>query len=160
MRHRPKRSRGHGVFARIMMGLAAGRAESRTIMIDATCLKVHRTASSLCAKKGGRRRQIGRTRGGMNTRLQAVTDAKGRPIRFFRSAGQVSDCTGTAVLPGCLPRPSGCSRTGHDADWLREAIANKGTRFASPAGRSAKRPENETSGAPSGATASRSCSAT
>ena len=45
-----------GVFARIMEGLAAesaGGSERKTIMIDATYLKAHRTASSLRAKKGG-----------------------------------------------------------------------------------------------------------
>jgi len=39
-----------GVFARIMAGLAAenaGEAERKTVMIDATYLKAHRTASSL-----------------------------------------------------------------------------------------------------------------
>ena len=36
----------------------------------------------------------------MNTKLHAVTDAKGRPIRFFMSAGQVSDYTGAAALLG------------------------------------------------------------
>ena len=48
-----KRWSDNGVFARIMMGLAAESAESKTIMIDATYLKAHRTASSLRAKKGG-----------------------------------------------------------------------------------------------------------
>lgn len=43
----------NGVFARIMLGLAAGSAGHKTTMIDATCLKAHRTASSLCVKKGG-----------------------------------------------------------------------------------------------------------
>lgn len=38
---------------RIMVGLAAESAEHKTIMIDATYLKAHRTASSLCVKKGG-----------------------------------------------------------------------------------------------------------
>ena len=52
MRHRSERSREQGVFARIMTGLAAESAESKTIMIDATYLKAHRTASSLRAKKG------------------------------------------------------------------------------------------------------------
>ena len=33
----------------------------------------------------------GRTKGGMNTKLHAVTYANGRPIGFFRTAGQVSD---------------------------------------------------------------------
>ena len=53
MRHRSERSREPGVFARIMMGLAAEGAEHKTIMIDATYLEAHRTASSLRAKKGG-----------------------------------------------------------------------------------------------------------
>ena len=34
----------------------------------------------------------------MNTKLHAVTDADGRPIRFFMSAGQVSDYTGAAAM--------------------------------------------------------------
>lgn len=40
-----------GVFARIMVGLAAEEPDNNTISIDATYLKAHRTASSLCAKK-------------------------------------------------------------------------------------------------------------
>ncbi|PIL19191.1 hypothetical protein P775_15880 [Puniceibacterium antarcticum] len=39
----------------------------------------------------------------MNTKLHAVTDAKGRPIRFFMSAEQVSDYTGAAALLSSLP---------------------------------------------------------
>ncbi len=42
-----------GVFARIMAGLAAESMERKTIMIDATYLKAHRTASSLRLKNGG-----------------------------------------------------------------------------------------------------------
>jgi hypothetical protein len=42
-----------GVFARMMEGLASEGTEQKTIMIDATYLKAHRTASSLRAKKGG-----------------------------------------------------------------------------------------------------------
>ena len=41
-----------GVFTRIMEGLAAVGAEPKTVMIDATYLKAHRTASSLRVKKG------------------------------------------------------------------------------------------------------------
>ncbi len=51
--NRWKRWSENGVFARIMMGLAAKNAEPQTIMIDATYLKAHRTASSLRVKKGG-----------------------------------------------------------------------------------------------------------
>ena len=42
-----------GVFARMMLGLAQAGAEPSTVMIDATYLKAHRTASSLRVKKGG-----------------------------------------------------------------------------------------------------------
>jgi transposase len=40
----------------------------------------------------------------MNTKLHAITDAHGRPIRFFKTAGQVSDYTGAAALLGDLPK--------------------------------------------------------
>lgn len=42
-----------GVFARIMEGVASDGTEQKTIMIDATYLKAHRTASSLRLKKRG-----------------------------------------------------------------------------------------------------------
>ena len=42
-----------GVFAWIMAGLAAEGTETKMIMINATYLKAHRTASSLRVKKGG-----------------------------------------------------------------------------------------------------------
>ena len=50
--NRWKRWSEMGVFARIFEGLAAEAQETTTIMIDATYLKAHRTASSLRVKKG------------------------------------------------------------------------------------------------------------
>lgn len=41
-----------GVFARMKEGLAAVGADPSTVMIDATYLKAHRTASSLRVKRG------------------------------------------------------------------------------------------------------------
>ena len=53
--NRWKRWGDKGVFLRMMEGLAAPQAaERRTVMIDATYLKAHRTASSLAVKKGVR----------------------------------------------------------------------------------------------------------
>ncbi len=51
--NRWKRWGDMGVFARMMERLASKGTEQKTIMIDATYLKAHRTASSLRAKKGG-----------------------------------------------------------------------------------------------------------
>lgn len=50
--NRWKRRNGMSVFARMMAGLAAEADAQATIMIVATFLKAHRTASSLRVKKG------------------------------------------------------------------------------------------------------------
>ena len=51
--NRWKRWSDMGVFARILMGLAEQAPDNKTISIDATYLKAHRTVSSLRLKKGG-----------------------------------------------------------------------------------------------------------
>lgn len=51
--NRWKRWSDKGVFVAMMDGLSAKGAERKTIMIDATYLKAHRTALSLGLKKGG-----------------------------------------------------------------------------------------------------------
>ncbi|MBK6026969.1 MULTISPECIES: IS5 family transposase [Pseudomonadota] len=125
--NRWKRWSEAGVFIRMMEGLSGAQTERRTVMIDATYLKAHRTASSLAGKKGGLGRLIGRTKGGMNTKLHAVTDASGRPISLFMTAGQVSDYTGAAALLDSLPPAQWLlGDRGYDADWFRDALQAKG----------------------------------
>ncbi len=51
--NRWKRWSRMGVFATIMTELAAQAQDSGIVMIDATHLKAHRTASSLAVQKGG-----------------------------------------------------------------------------------------------------------
>ena len=48
-----KRWSEKGIFARMMVGLAAAHGEETTVMIDATLLKAHRTATSMAVKNGG-----------------------------------------------------------------------------------------------------------
>ena len=50
--NRWKRWGEKGIFLQMMEGLATASAEPKTVMIDATYLKAHRTASSLRVKKG------------------------------------------------------------------------------------------------------------
>jgi transposase len=51
--NRWKRWSDMGIFAQILMGSAEQAPDNKTISIDATYLKAHRTASSLRLKKGG-----------------------------------------------------------------------------------------------------------
>ncbi len=48
-----KRWSEKGIFAQMTVGLAAEHGEEMIVMIDATYLKAHRTATSMAAKKGG-----------------------------------------------------------------------------------------------------------
>ena len=50
--NRWKRWGEKGIFLQMMEGLAAASGEPETVMVDATYLKAHRTASSLRFKKG------------------------------------------------------------------------------------------------------------
>ena len=65
----------------------------------------------------------------MNTKLHAVTDRHGRPIRFLIAAGQVSDYVGARALCGSLPAVDWLiADRSYDADWFREALQDKGIR--------------------------------
>jgi transposase len=88
-----------------------------------------------------RGRLIGRTKVGMNTKLHAVTDADGRPIRFFMTAGQVSDYTGAAALLSSLPAAEWLlADRGYDAGWFREALKDKGIKPCIPGRKSRGKP--------------------
>lgn len=111
-------------------------------------------------EKRGRGRAIGRTKGGLNTKLHAVADAKGRPLKFFMTAGQVSDYIGAAALLRDLPKAEWLlADRGYDADWYREALKDKGIRVCIPGRKNRKKRSATTAVATNGATALRSCSA-
>ncbi len=77
----------------------------------------------------------------MNTKLHAVTDAEGRPIRFFMTAGQVSDYTGAAALPTGLPKAEWLlADRGYDANWFSDALKDKGIKPCIPGRKSRAMP--------------------
>lgn len=97
-----------------------------------------------CGKGGPsdqRGRLIGRTKGGMNTKLHAVTDADGRPIRFFMTAGQVSEYSGSAAPLGNMPKAERLlADRGYDAERFREALKGKGIESCFPGRKSHDKP--------------------
>jgi len=69
---------------------------------------------------------IGLTKGGLNSKLHAVTDALGRPIRMFLSAGNLSDYKGALALLSSLPDAKWLlADRGYDADWFRNALKER-----------------------------------
>jgi transposase len=64
-------------------------------MVDATIVKVHRHGQGA---KGGQSQAIGRSKGGMTTKILALTDALGNLVRFVRMPGHRFDTVGVAPL--------------------------------------------------------------
>ncbi|WP_412050745.1 IS5 family transposase [Hoeflea sp. Naph1] len=115
-----------GVFNRILAELAGMAGTPDQVMIDATHLKAHRTAASLL-KKGLFPRRIGRTKGGLNSKLHAVCDGVGHPLVLLLSEGQMSDFKGAALMFDAIPDAKALlGDKGYDADWFRQALKARG----------------------------------
>lgn len=80
------------------------------------------------AKKGDVPRRIGRTKGGLNSKLHAVCDGEGRPIIMCLSEGNMSDHVGAKLLYPTLPDAASCliGDKGYDSDEFRAALKAKG----------------------------------
>jgi transposase len=86
-----------GVFARIFETLAAD-ANNEFMMIDATIVRAHQHSAG-AQKRAGETQAIGRSRGGLKTKIHAVVDALGNPVALSPPSGQVADITQAAGPP-------------------------------------------------------------
>jgi len=55
-------------------------------------------------KEGPVPRHIGRTKGGLNSKLHAVYDGNGRPLVMLLSEGQMSDYKGAALMLSAMSK--------------------------------------------------------
>ena len=62
----------------------------------------------------------------MTTKIHAVVDALGNPLKFILSPGQVSDITQAEALIADLPAKHVLGDKGYDAKSLRDAITERG----------------------------------
>src|SRR5512133_2809394 len=77
-------------------------------------------------KKSGDR-CVGRSRGGLSTKIHARVDAKGRPLFLLISPGEVHDVTcAEALLDGLAKRAVVIADKGYDADRVRAHIRAQG----------------------------------
>ena len=114
-----------GVFNKIFTELARKAGKPRRLLIDTNHLKAHRPAVSLL-KKGVVPRRIGRTKGGLNSKLHALCYGQGRPLIMLLGEGQMSEYKGAALMLNDLPRVKELlGDRGYDADWFRQALAER-----------------------------------
>lgn len=70
---------------------------------------------------------MGRSRGGLTTKIHAVVDAAGRPVRLMLTAGQVHDSCGAGeLLVNLALRAVVVGDKAYDADWIRAHIKAQG----------------------------------
>src|SRR5271168_3213346 len=86
-----------GVWQQIFEHLAAD-ADNEYAMLDSTIVRRISTAPALSKKDDDQ--AIGRSRGGLSTKIHALVDALGNPLAFRLTAGQTHDLAGAdALLP-------------------------------------------------------------
>jgi len=110
------RWRRAGVWSRIIDALAAAH-DAAVQMIDTSIVRVHQHGACLARNK---RQAMGRSRGGLTSKIHAVVDSNGLPVRLALTAGEAHDNRLAAKLLSRLK--SGAmllADRGYDADWIR-----------------------------------------
>jgi len=80
-------------------------------------------------KKGGPDHAIGRSRGGLSTKIHAVVDQDGLPVRLLISPGQASDMQAVPQLLAGLPIPrTVVGDRGYDSNAVLDLIARSGAK--------------------------------
>ena len=95
-----------GIWKRVFQVLLDD-PDNRYVMINSTIVRTHQQA--VCGK-GGVKEAVGRSRGGLSTKIHLVTDAQGQPVRFSLTGGQEADA------PQAIPLQAGIDTGGVIAD--------------------------------------------
>ncbi|MDY6938586.1 MAG: IS5 family transposase [Cyanobacteriota bacterium] len=102
-----------GVWKKVFEELALD-ADNEYGMIDATIVRAHQRARR-CAQKNGDQ-AIGRSRGGLSTKIHAICDALGNPTGFHLTVGQAHDSDGADVLLENINSQTLLADKAYDAD--------------------------------------------
>ena len=112
-----------GVWKQIAESLC-GEADLEEFIPDSTVVRFP-PARCGCAKKNGPQ-AVGRSRGGLTTKVHAATDALGNPVRWLLTPGQESDISqAPALLEGFSPERVIADK-GYDADSFIDKIRSLG----------------------------------
>lgn len=105
-----------GTFDRLLQ-CSQPVAAPDVLHIDSTCIKCHRTATGA---RGGGEEAIGRSRGGLTTKVHHAVDGLGFIRRQLTSPGQQADCKQAEALTAGLHPLSVVGDKGYDSDKARE----------------------------------------
>lgn len=103
----------------------------------------HRASASTCCwraqgKRGADAQGLGRSRGGLSTKIHAASDALGNPVRLIGSPGQRNDIAFAHDLIDAFAAKVTIADKGYDADHLCGKIAETGAQIVIPPKRNRK----------------------
>jgi len=75
---------------------------------------------------------LGRSRGGLTTKIHLLCNQLGEPLRFRLTGGQVNDCTQAIALLGDRKAEAVLADKGYDADAIVEHIEAMGAKAVIP----------------------------
>ena len=111
--------RDDGIWEKIFTELSQD-ADAENLSIDSTCVKVHESSN------GGEKTEnkaVGRTKGGLNTKIHAIVDGLGNPVAFLLSPGNDNDSSHTTELMG-MTDITGSNLLGDKAYGTKEILAS------------------------------------
>jgi transposase len=92
-------------------------------------------------KRGEQKQAIGRSRGGRNTKIHALADAKGRLLSLLLSGGQAHDCPpAQRLIRRTKPAKKLLGDTAYDSAELRQWLQDRGTKPVVPNRSNRKQP--------------------
>jgi transposase len=131
------RWRQAGVWDLIMEGLSTAH-DATVQMIDTSVVRVHQHGACIANNSD---QHMGRSRGGLTSKIHALVDADGLPIRLGLTGGQAHDNRLCSTLLVSLPRDARLlADRGYDADWIRAFVAERGAWANIPPKRNRKGP--------------------
>jgi transposase len=117
------RWRRAGVWAKIMNAFA-GAHDAAVQMIDTSIVRVHQHGACITRN---RRQSMGRSRGGLTSKIHALVDANGLPVRLALTAGEAHDNRLAGKLLSRLKSGTMLlADRGYDADWIRCLVRQHG----------------------------------
>jgi len=90
-------------------------------MIDTSIVRAHQHGASITRN---RRQSMGRSRGGLTSKIHAVVDTNGLPLRLALTAGEMHRLAAT-LLSRLKSGTMLLADRGYDADWIRALATRK-----------------------------------
>jgi transposase len=106
-------------------------ADMESVMIDATIIRAH-ACSAGYEKNSGEREALGRSKGGFTSKIHAVVDSLGNPLKFIITPGQRNDITQGAELVKEFKNTTVIADKGYDSDALVNLINDNNSNAVIP----------------------------